>query len=213
VAADLRLLSRAVPVGLILLAPAAAPGWARAEDPCARAMSKAVLVEKGEPGEALRVRGTVYRPDGVTPAAGVILYVYQTDTTGHYSRKRGEDPRLRGWMRTDEKGRYEFRTIRPAPYPSRTEPAHIHTQLWGPGVATHSNVVLLFADDPLLRPKDREESAALGRFGFIRAPVKGTDGVFEVTLDMRLQETGDTFEENILHGVKPCGVTPPSRPS
>ena len=213
-AADLRLLSRAVPAPLILLALSAASGAAaQAEDPCARANASAVLVSKGEPGDPLRVQGVVYRADGVTPAAGVILYVYQTDATGHYSRNRGEDPRLHAWMRTDEKGRYEFRTIRPAPYPSRTEPAHIHTQIWGPGVATHSNVVLLFADDPLLRPRDREESAALGRFGFIQTAVKGTDGVFEVTLDLRLQETGDTFEENILHGVKPCGVTPPSRPS
>jgi protocatechuate 3,4-dioxygenase beta subunit len=184
-----------------------------AENPCASAGASAVLVEKGEPGVPIRVRGTIYRPDGATPAAGVILYVYQTDVTGLYARRSSDPPRLHGWMRTDEKGRYEFTTIRPGPYPNRTEPAHIHTQIWGPGVETQSNVTLLFADDPLLRPSDRSESAALGRFAFIQAPVKASDGVFEVTLDMRLQEKGDVFEENILHGVAPCGVKPPTRPS
>jgi protocatechuate 3,4-dioxygenase beta subunit len=180
------------------------------ENPCEIAKSSATLVKEGEPGTPLRVRGTVYLSDGVTPAAGVILYVYQTDVTGLYAPKRGQDPRLRGWMRTDEKGRYEFLTIRPGPYPSRTEPAHIHTQIWGPqqGVPIHSNVVLLFADDPLIRPKEREESAALGRFGFIKTPEKGVDGVLEVTLDMRAQEQGDDFQESIRHGLRACGVAP-----
>ena len=201
---------RAVVVSAVL---AAATGWAQAEDPCARATSRAVLVAQGEPGDPLRVRGTVYRPDGVTPAAGVILYVYQTDITGRYAPPGVASPRLHGWMRTDAKGRYEFTTIRPAPYPNRTEPAHIHTQMWGPGVETQSNVVLLFTGDPLIKPAEQAESDALGRFGFIRTPVVGADGVLEVTLDMRIQEKGDVFEENILHGVRPCGVKPPTRPS
>jgi len=40
-------------------------------------------------------------------------------------------------------------------------------------------------------------------------PVKGPDGVFETTLDIRLKKTADPFESNIRHGVKPCGVNPP----
>jgi protocatechuate 3,4-dioxygenase, beta subunit len=212
VAADLRPLSRVLPAALLAFS-AAAGSDARAEDPCARATASAVLVSKGEPGEPLRVHGVIYRSDGSTPAAGVILYVYQTDNTGHYASRPGDPPRIRGWMKTDERGRFEFLTIRPAPYPNRTEPAHIHTQIWGSGAETHSNVVLLFAGDPLIKPSERAESDSLGRFGFIKAPVKGSDGVFDVTLDMRLQKQGDVFEENILHGVKPCGVMPPSRPS
>ena len=207
-AAHLRALS-----AFALLLGVGTDAFAATDNPCATATSKAVLVEKDEPGEPLRVRGVVYRPDGTTPAPGVIVYVYQTDITGLYSKKRGDPPRLQAWMRTDEKGRYEFLTIRPGPYPNRTEPAHIHTQIWGDAAPTHSNVTLLFADDPLLRPKDRAESDALGRFGFIQAPVKGADGVWQVTLDMRIQERGDVFEESIMHGVRPCGVTPPMRPS
>lgn len=200
---------RAALAGAVLAA--AAIGGLKAEDPCVGAKASAVLTKPGEPGVPLRVRGTVYRSDGTTPAAGVILYVYQTDVTGLYARERGADPRIRGWMLTDAAGRFEFTTIRPAPYPNRTEPAHIHTQLWGPGVPPQSNVTLLFADDPLVRPAEKTESAALGRFAFVKSPVKGADGVFETTLDIRAQEKGDTFEDNILHGVRPCGVNPPMR--
>lgn len=208
-AAHLRFLSRAAAATVLSLL---AEG-VLAENPCATAKSSAVLVGKSEPGEPLRVKGVIYRSDGRTPAAGVILYVYQTDITGRYAPRSGEPPRIHGWMKTDEKGRYEFTTIRPAPYPNRTEPAHIHTQIWGPGVETHSNVVLLFAGDPLIKPREQKESDALGRFAFIQEPVKGADGVLEVTLDMRVQDKGDVFEENIMHGVRPCGVTPPTRPS
>ncbi len=195
---------RAALAGAVLAA--ATIGCLRGEDPCAGAKASAVLTKPDEPGVPLRVRGTVYRSDGKTPAPGVILYVYQTDATGLYAREAGADPRIRGWMRTDAAGRYEFTTIRPAPYPNRTEPAHIHTQLWGPGVPPQWNVELLFADDPLVRPAEKRESASLGRFAFVKSPVKGPDGVFETTLDIRLKATGDTFEDNILHGVGPCGV-------
>jgi protocatechuate 3,4-dioxygenase beta subunit len=193
----------------LLLLLAAAGGGAPAENPCATATSSAVLVAKDELGERLIVRGVIYRPDGTTPAADVILYVYQTDITGRYAQKRGDPPRLRGWMRTDENGRYEFLTIRPAPYPNRTEPAHIHTQIWGEGVPTHSNVVLLFADDSLIKPSERAESDALGRFGFIKTPVEATDDVLVVTLDMRAQETPDRFQESIRHGISACNVKEP----
>jgi protocatechuate 3,4-dioxygenase beta subunit len=195
---------------------AAGCAQAEARNPCATAKSSAVLVEKGEPGVPLRVRGRVYRPDGTTPAAGVILYVYQTDAKGLYvpADAPSKSPRIKGWMLTDSEGRFEFLTIRPGPYPNRSEPAHIHTQLWGvggKGAPPHSNVTLLFADDPLVRPGERSESDSLGQFGFVKSPGPGKDDVLEATLDIRLQESGDTFEDSILHGVAPCGVKPPVR--
>ncbi|MEX2088444.1 MAG: hypothetical protein WEB62_01690, partial [Bacteroidota bacterium] len=54
-----------------------------------------------------------------TPAAGVLLYVYQTDATGAYNNDDGswQRPRINGWFRTDKNGRYEIRTIKPGSYP------------------------------------------------------------------------------------------------
>src|SRR5688572_20901655 len=48
------------------------------------------LAEKDEKGERLFLSGTVYHADGKTPYESVILYAYQTDHTGHYSKKGDE---------------------------------------------------------------------------------------------------------------------------
>ena len=210
---DRRLLL-AVLAALAATVSSASPGsalgaeTAAGSDPCAAAVWRDRLVAAGEPGEPLQVSGTVFQPDGVTPAAGVIVYAYQTDASGHYARLLRRSPRIRGWMRIGKDGRYEFRTIRPGPYPNRTTEAHIHTQLWGPGAPPQWGPDLLFADDPLLPDAKRRESEALGRFAFVKSPVRRDDGVFETTLDIRLKKTGDRFESNILHGVTPCGVKP-----
>lgn len=54
-----------------------------------------------EPGDSLIVTGTVYRPDGRTPAPGVILYVYHTNAQGIYPKKGDEtgNGRRHGYLR------------------------------------------------------------------------------------------------------------------
>lgn len=99
------------------------------------------LAGADEQGERLLVGGTVYRPDGRTAAAGVIVYVHHTNAAGLYadgtresewSRRHG---RLRGWLKTGVDGRYEISTIKPGPYPGRADPAHIHMFVLEPGKA------------------------------------------------------------------------------
>ncbi len=91
-----------------------------------------VDIAKGEPGEPLILEGHIVQSDGRTPAPGVTIYMHQTNRDGLYangtndsewSRRHGK---LRGWVRTSQDGRYRFRTIKPAPYPDMTMPAHIH---------------------------------------------------------------------------------------
>jgi len=194
----------------VLLISWAAGGVAEASGPCARATPSATLAGPGEPGERLVVTGTVFAPDGVTPAAGVFLYVYHTDAKGYYSRERGAPPRLQGWMKTGPDGRYEYRTIVPAPYPGRAIAAHVHTQLWGGGYAPQWNTDLLFEGDPFLTGKERDESGRLGRFAFIRPASRDERGVRHVVHDLRLKPSGDRFSGNILHGMGPCGIRPQS---
>jgi hypothetical protein len=43
------------------------------------------LAPPDEPGEQLEISGTIYQQDGKTPAAGVVLYMYHTDSKGLYS--------------------------------------------------------------------------------------------------------------------------------
>ena len=166
------------------------------------------MIEDGEPGAPMRVTGVVFQPDGATPAAGVILYAYHTDAAGLYGRTPKADPRIQGWVRTDEAGRFELITIRPAPYPGGQTKAHIHIQLWGPGVPPQVGPPVFFADDPRLQESVRQDSEKLGRFGFVKSPVKGPDGVLRFTLDIRLKSAGDHFSDDILHGLKACGVKP-----
>jgi protocatechuate 3,4-dioxygenase beta subunit len=176
--------------------------------PCALATSAATLSGPKEPGEPLHVTGRVFGPDGVTPAAGVTLYVYHTDARGHYNRWPGTGPRLKGWMKTGADGRYEYRTIRPAAYPGGTTAAHVHTQMWGAGVPAQYGTDLLFEGDPLLNENERRRSAGAGRFAFIRPVARDAAGVWRAVHDIRLKSTGDRFEDNTMHGLAPCGVKP-----
>ena len=64
--------------------------------------------------------GRVFKTDGVTPLAAASVYVYHTDEKGYYTPNGNDNrnPRLRGYMRTDAQGHYEFNTIKPGPYPN-----------------------------------------------------------------------------------------------
>jgi protocatechuate 3,4-dioxygenase beta subunit len=112
-----------------------------------------------EPGQRLLVTGTVYQMDGKTAAEGVIIYYHHTDKEGLYSPQgdRAEDRtrhgHIRGWMKTGKDGRYSLYTSRPAPYPDRSQPAHIHWMIKEPDVKNeYWTDDLMFQDDPLLQP-------------------------------------------------------------
>ncbi len=145
------------------------------------------IAPAGERGALLRINGQVFAPDGATPAAGIIVYAYQTDATGHYL----SDPvtriaRLHGWAKTDSQGRFEFRTIRPGPYPGRDIPAHVHFHIWGSGFPLQWTKDLLFADDPLLKPATVEESKQAGKFGNVCAVGGDRDAAQVCTINFRL---------------------------
>jgi protocatechuate 3,4-dioxygenase beta subunit len=108
-------------------------------------------------GEPAIVRGRVLDIAG-KPIAGAIIDVWQTDANGMYDIQDSGDVNgnLRGRFKSDSEGRYEFKTIRPVPYPipadgpvgkmlrsvNRHEwrAAHIHAIVEAPGftsVTTH----------------------------------------------------------------------------
>lgn len=160
-----------------------------------------VLAPPGEPGEPLLVRGRVFAPDGETPVPGVVLYVYQTDAEGRYAPPLRRTPRLRGWVRTDQAGRYEYRTIRPGSYPGRRAAAHVHVQLWGAGYEPQYGNDLLFADDPFLPDRDRERSREAGAFAHVCEPERAAGGELLCTHDHRLKPQGDELDPSTRHGL------------
>src|SRR5687767_59559 len=74
------------------------------------APSRLTMTRPAAGQRALVVSGQVIRPDGKTPAPGVVVYVYHTDASGRYAVEPGAPPRLRAWLRPDSEGRYEYRT-------------------------------------------------------------------------------------------------------
>lgn len=152
-----------------------------------------VLVPAGEPGTPLVVSGRIFAADGKTPVEGVTLYVYHTDARGLYSEKDGQggppDPRLKGSMKTERDGRYQFRTIRPASYPGTRNPQHIHAKVFGAGYAERPIPEYWFDDDPLVTAEMRARYAGLGTFSPIVTAKRGGDGVYACVRDIRLEKT------------------------
>ena len=116
------------------------------------------LDEKGIP---LRISGTVYLPDGKTPAPEVILYLYHTNPQGIYATKGDETGwakrhgYIRGWVKTDKEGHYTFYTLKPGAYPSRTIPAHIHVTILEPDGRYYWVGSYHFAGDSLLTEAEK----------------------------------------------------------
>lgn len=98
------------------------------------------IVTPQEPGTPLVATGTVRDQRGEA-IKGALIYFYQTSAKGWYSDKAphisgnsGDEKhaRLFGYLRTNDDGQYELRTIRPAGYPRSNLPAHIHVEIEAP---------------------------------------------------------------------------------
>lgn len=137
--------------------------------------------EKGEP---LLIEGVVRTASG-EPAAGVILYAHHTDASGIYPRAAVRHGRLRGWVVTDGEGRYSLRTIRPAAYPGRSIPQHVHLQVIERGHATYYIDEIEFDDDPLLTAALRRSREGRGGSGIV-TPRRDADGSWRVQRDVVL---------------------------
>ncbi len=131
------------------------------------------LPDFNETGPKLVISGIIYKADGTTPAPGVVLYIYHTDQKGFYtprkeqtgwSRRHGY---IRGWIKTNKNGEYKFYTLKPAAYPERHIPAHIHSIIKEPDKNEYWIDEYLFDDDPLLTGGERKKQPGVGGNGII----------------------------------------------
>lgn len=127
-----------------------------------------------EEGQKLVIKGTVFLPDGKTPAKDVILYYYHTDQKGIYDPGKESNPgarrhgRLRGWVKTGNDGTYQICTSRPAQYPDNTIEAHIHVIVQEPDISQPYWIdAWVFDDDPYLTPAIRSRLDNAGGSGIM----------------------------------------------
>lgn len=146
-----------------------------------------------EKGQKLLITGTVYKLGGKIPAPNIVIYYWQTDNNGYYSPNKGMDEKvkkhghIRGWVKSDENGKYSIYTIRPAPYPNRDSPAHIHTSIKEPNINDEYYIDgFVFSDDILLTGGKRK---ALEN--------RGGSGILRVLIDKNMQ----VAEHNIILGL------------
>jgi protocatechuate 3,4-dioxygenase beta subunit len=148
---------------------------------------KTIVTSAEEPGEPLQISGTILQPDG-KPAEGVVLFIYHTDATGYYNEKDdASHPRLKGWMKTGPDGRYQFRTIRPAPYPHRTTPAHIHAHVYGPQYSERSIEDYWFEGDPFITDQELAKRKAQGDVPAIVSLQLNGDRIWQGIRDITLK--------------------------
>jgi protocatechuate 3,4-dioxygenase beta subunit len=138
----------------------------------------------------LKISGTVYKPDGTSPAENVILYIYHTNRQGIYETRGDESGwakrhgYIRGWAKTGKDGVYSFYTFRPAHYPDGSECEHIHITIKEPGKNEYYLDEYLFEDDPLLTDKVRQILEDRGGSGIVHPQME--DGLWTVKRDIVL---------------------------
>lgn len=134
------------------------------------------LPDFGTTKPKIKLTGTVYQANGITPAANVIIYAYQTNRAGIYKSKANakgwakQHGYIRGWVKTDQNGQYTFYTFRPGAYPNTSIPEHIHLTILEPGKSEYYIDSVVFDDDPFLTTEERR-----------RLPNRGGSGVVTVS--------------------------------
>ncbi|MCG8583355.1 MAG: hypothetical protein MI757_01415 [Pirellulales bacterium] len=115
-----------------------------------------------EPGEVLLISGRVYGQDTGKPLSGAVIDIWQANKDGRYDNDDPNNPPAkntfvnRARLITDDRGYYEYETIRPGRYqigPSAWRPSHIHYMVRHPGYKTLITQ-MYFKGDPM-NSKDR----------------------------------------------------------
>jgi protocatechuate 3,4-dioxygenase beta subunit len=165
-----------------------AVNWCGAREAPDNVSWKSVLSKKTDKDEPMIISGTVFNADGKTPAPGILIYFYHTDIEGRYGRGNGEvlHGHFRGWMLTDERGRYEFASIKPAAYPNRTFAAHVHMTLTAKNFREDSIDSILFEGDKFITGEERKQAGKKGGFNPIVKLEKGAGGILRATRDIQL---------------------------
>ncbi len=142
--------------------------------------------------QKLKITGTIYESDGVTPAKNVLLFIHHTDENGNFELKRQNKKRYvhhRGWVKTDADGKYTFYTFVPGNYMYSNELKQILPIVKEPNKPEYKIETFLFDDDPLLTGKCRTKVEETNPNRILKLNKK--EGLFEATRDIVLGQEGE----------------------
>ena len=107
----------------------------------------------------LKITGTVYLSDGVTPAKDVILFINQADENGNYEVMTYMKKRYvhhRGWVKTNADGQYTFYTFIPGSDRISRGLKAINLTIKEPNQAEYAANEFIFDNDPRLTDSCRK---------------------------------------------------------
>lgn len=123
----------------------------------------------------LKIFGTVYENDGVTPAKDVILYIEQADVNGDFDLRGVKDNKYvhhRAWVKTDANGQYTLYTFIPGNDRRYNQLQQLFPSIKEPSKPVYDIQSFLFDDDPLLTKLCRKRMHKKGDPSRILKPKK-----------------------------------------
>jgi len=137
----------------------------------------------------LKITGTIYQSDGVTPAKDVILYVEQPDENGDFDLREANDKRYvyhRSWVKTDANGRYTLFTFVPGGDRRFNQLQQVYPIIKEATKEAYVIETFLFDEDPLLTKTCRKRMAKKGDPTRI-LKLKTEDGIFVAERNITLK--------------------------
>lgn len=142
----------------------------------------------------LKITGTIFESDGVTPANDVILYIDQADENGDFDLRYNNEKRFvyhRGWIKTDADGKYTFYTFIPGNDRRYNQMQQLFPIVKEPSKEEYEIASFLFDEDPYLSKTCRKRMAKKGDPTRILKPTL-VDGMQVVQKDIILGSVLDS---------------------
>lgn len=136
----------------------------------------------------IKITGTIYQSDGVTPAKDVLLYIEQPNEYGDFDLREDNKQRYvhhRAWVKTDANGQYTIYTFVPGGDRRFNQLQQIYPLIKVGTKPEYALDTFLFEEDPLLSKACRKKIAKKGDLSRILKPKK-VDGLLVAQRDIVL---------------------------
>ncbi len=137
----------------------------------------------------LKITGTIYESDGLTPAKDVLLYIEQPNENGDFDLREVDEKRYvhhRAWVKTDADGSYTIYTFVPGGDRRYNQLQQIFPLVKEESKPEYALETFLFDEDPLLSRACRKKITKKGDPSRILVFKKEEDGLLVAQRDIIL---------------------------